>query len=940
MMKKLYLLTALVFFAAIFSARADVIPDNPDAKLPVDPKIKIGKLDNGLVYYIRQNNKPENRAELQIVIKAGSILEDDNQAGLAHFIEHMCFNGTKNFPKNELIEFLETTGMRFGADVNANTGFDRTYYLLTIPMDKPDMLGNGFQVLEDWLHNVSFDPEELEKERGVILEEWRVYRGAQMRILRKHLPKMLHGSRYADRLPIGDTAVILNAPRERFTTFYNNWYRPNLSAVIAVGDFEPSEIEAKIKEHFGSVENPEKAPERTEYNVPDHKETLVSIATDKELTMPNLTIYYKHDETDHGTYGAYRNNLVTNLATGMLNNRFAEKRNEPNSPFLASFAAEQTFIGPTRTFAVISILKANMIDQGYKSTVEEVYRLEQHGFTEGELDRIKKEMMKNIEQIYNERDKTESIRYATEYMRNFMHGEGIPGIEHEYELYKKYIPEISLEEVNNRINELITDENIVITLSLPEQEGIEVPEEKELKGVFTAVKNSKLEPYKDEFADVPLMENKPKPGKIVSEKKDEELGITILELSNGAKVYLKPTDFKNDEILFNAYSPGGHSLAEDKDFLSASRASGLLGEYGAGKFDQITLSKILAGKDVSLQAGINETSETLRGSASPEDLETMLQVLYIAVTEQEMEGDAFTRYISQLREIIENQRRTPEKALSDTMQVTLTQYHKRGMPLQPDDIDRISHKKAYEFAMDRFADFSDFTFFFVGAIDMEKIKPLIETYLASLPSKNRNEKWVDRGIRYPKGIIKKDVYKGLADKSTVRMVMTGEFEYNRENRFYLQSMIEYLRIRLREQIREEKSGTYGVGAYAQTSEYPHQDYAITITFGTNPERVDELMDDVMSIVNDLKTNHPSAEYLTKVKEIQRREHETNLKENSYWLSVMSFYVSHDEPLDQIIEKPEMIEALTAEDIKKAAQKYLNTDNLVQVVLYPEAKAQN
>ncbi len=937
MIKKFSQFVALLLLVLCLFTSAEAQPKDLKTKLPVDPAVIIGKLDNGLTYYIRHNGKPENRAELQIVVKAASIQEEDDQAGLAHFIEHMCFNGTEHFPKNDLIKFLENTGMRFGADVNANTGFDRTYYLLTIPLDSAGMLDKGLLVLEDWLSNVSFDPEELEKERGVILEEWRIYRGADMRALRKHLPYLVYGSKFVDRLPIGDTAIILHAPRERFTTFYKNWYRPNISAVIAVGDFDVKVIEQKIKDHFAKATNPPNAPKLEKYPVPDHNETFVSIFVDKEVTMPNLTIYFKHDEKEEGTIGAYKDNIITSLATSMLNNRYAEKRNEADAPFLVAISQEADFIGPKRVFALVSIMKAGDIDRAYKTTLEEAFRIYQHGYTAGELERVKKEMMKNIEQLYNERNKTESVNYATEYMRNFMTGEGIPGIEYEYNLYKQFLPEITIEMVNQRMKELIIDKNIVITMTLPETEAVAIPEESKLKQVFTEVKNSKLEPYIDKFANVPLMEKKPTPGKIVKETKNKELGLTIWELSNGAKVYLKPTNFKNDEILFQAYSPGGYSLASDRDFISASNASGILGEYGAGKFDRITLSKMLAGKDVSLSLGINETSEFLRGSAAPADLETMLQVLYLGVAEQVMDDAAFNRYKVQLKEIIENSKRRPESALSDTLQVTLAQYHKRRMPLQPLDVEKISHKKAYQFAMDRFADFSDFTFFFVGAIDLKKVKPLVETYLASLPSLKKNEKWVDNGIRYPKGVIKKEVNKGIADKSTVRLVITGDFEYNKENRFYLQSMMEYLSIRLREQIREEKGGTYGVGAWGRFSHYPHSDYNINITFSTNPTRVNELIGDAMNIIEDLKKNPPTPEYLQKVKEIQRREYETNMKQNSYWMENLYSYVSNNEDLTKFLNHPKYIEKLTAEDIRNAANKYLNTDNLVQVVLYPEEK---
>lgn len=929
-------LSVLAIFLFVSSAFANTMIDgkSADDKLPVDPKVKIGKLDNGLTYYIRENSEPENRAEMQIVIKAGSILETDAQAGLAHFLEHMCFNGTKNFPKDSLVSFLEATGMRFGADVNANTGFDRTYYMLTIPLDKPELLNQGFQVLEDWLHNVTLDPEEIDKERGVILEEWRLYRGANERIQRAHFPKLLAGSKYADRLPIGDTSIIKHAPRKEFVDFYTNWYRPDLSAVIVVGDFDANEIEKKIIEHFKDIKNPANERERTEYKIETHDEPIVSIATDKELTYPMISIYFKKDKKDNGgTYGAYMDGIKNNLFSTMLTMRLNEKTQLPNPPYLFAQAAITSFISNKDAFMLMGVPKGDLLNTT-EILLEEAYRVKQHGFTQAELDRAKEQSLAFIRKAHKEKDKTESAAYAREYYRNFIEEEGIPGIDYELKMYEELIPTITVEDVNALINGLIRQKDLVITVSDKEGEGTNTPNKEQILAVFETVKNKELKPYTEDGLDIPLLSNIPTPGTIVKEDKMDDIGVTKLELSNGAKVMLKKTDFKNDEVLMRAYSPGGYSLAYKPDYIAASNADAIIDACGIGEFNAINLQKKLAGKVLRISPYIGETTEGFSGSTSIDDMETFFQLMYLYFTKPRLDFEAFQSYKSKMIESIKNAQDSPDQAFRDTINAVLGNYHYTSMPLTVKQVESIDIKDAFNFYTERFADAGDFKFIFVGNYDDAKIKEFIKTYIASLPGKGSNETWKDLGKRYPKGKITKKVYKGIENKSSVRIAITGDFDYTLENRFELSAMTEVLNIRLREVIREDKGGVYGIGSRGFPSKYPYQDYVIQVYFGTDPDRVDELVNTVYSIMDEVKAGDFSDEYVSKVKEILSREYETNSKENRYWLNALYTYSYNGEPLNSILTYPERVESIDKAMIVDAAKKYLNRDNLIEVLLFP------
>jgi zinc protease len=933
-MKKHFWILILILSTQIIFAQEISLTE----KLPFDNKITTGTLENGLKYYIRHNEKPENRAELRLAVNAGSVLENEDQQGLAHFAEHMAFNGTKNFEKHEIIDYLESIGMRFGPDINAYTSFDETVYILQVPMDSAGMIEKGFQILKDWAYNVSFEPDEIDKERGVVIEEWRLGRGANARIRDKQFPTLFKNSVYAERLPIGKKDILENFQYETLKQFYKDWYRPDLIAVIAVGDFDTKRIEELIKENFSEIPPSQNPIERKLFPIPDHQEVLYTIATDPELTYTAVQIYFKQEVQPQDEVKDYRRNLMESLYNGMLNRRLNELSQQPQPPFLQAYSAKGRFIRSKEFYYLGAAVKEDGIKKGLETILTEAERVKQFGFTPTELERQKDEMLANIERAYKEKDKTESDNYAAEYIRNFLTDEPVPGIEFEYKLYNELLPGITLEEVNTLAKEWVTDHNMVVAVSAPEKEGLIIPDESELKSIVDEVNKKQITAYEDKFSNLPLVDNIPAPAKIVNEKEYPELGVTEWQLENGVKVFLKPTDFKNDEILFQGFSAGGTSVVPDEDYIPAITASPLVQLSGVGNFNYIELQKLLTGKVVNVNTGFGELSENISGSSTPKDVETMFQLIYLYFTSPRIDSSSYLSYIEKVRSYLKNRSLNPEAAFQDTINVTLSQYHPRREPWSEKMIDKMDMSKSLEIYKNRFADASDFTFVFVGNFKPDSIKPFIQRYIGGLHSIKREESWKDLGIEPPSGIIKKEVDKGLEPKSRVNITFSGSSDWSPENYYNLTSMTDAFRIKLREVLREDMGGTYGVGINANSLKYPDEEYAITISFGCAPERVEELTGTVFQLIDSLK-NYPLDEiYLTKVKETQRRQWEVDLKENNFWLRNLWFCNFYDLDLNEFLNYPKRIDGLSLEDIQHTAQKYLDENNYVSVVLYPENKA--
>ncbi len=935
-MKKFVLLFVFLFlYGIVFSQSLDNYSFNLDDEIPVQPSITKGKFENGLTFYIRNNKKPENRAQLFLVVNAGSILENDDQQGLAHFCEHMAFNGTENFKKHELIDYLESIGMQFGPEINAYTSFDETVYMLNIPTDSVEIVETAFQILHDWSQNISFEPEEIDKERGVIIEEWRLGRGANARMFDKHQPILYQGSKYASRLPIGKLDILENFEHEKLVSFYKDWYRPDLMAVIAVGDFDETWIKSLIEKHFANIPPLKDEKKRELSQIPDHTETLFSIATDPEATRTIVRLYYKHELETDNTVRDYRQGLVESLYNNMLNTRLEELTQQAEPPFLYGFSSEGEMVRTKGVYFMGALVSEDGIEKGMEALLTEANRVRQFGFTDTELERSKKDILRYLEKSYLERDKTESSRYAQEYTRNFLQGEPIPGIAYEYALAQKYIDGVTLDEVNAIAEKWLTKNNRVVLVDAPEKSELSIPSEEQLSSIFEKTDSQKLEAYVDNVSDEPLVADLPEPGSIVEESRIDELGIDVFKLSNGITVYAKKTDFKNDEVQFNAYSYGGDSHSDKDNFVSASTASTVVTEGGAGKFDKITMQKMLAGKVVSVGPWIGTNAEGIAGSASPEDLETMFQLIYLHITSPRKDTTAFQAYQTKMKGYLENRSAQPEAAYQDTLQVTLANHHYRARPWTLDIMKEMDLDKSMEFYKERFADTDDFVFFFVGNLDLDQLKKLSATYLANLPAKPGTESWEDKGVTAPEGVVEKAVYKGLEPKSRVAIVFTGEFDWSKQNQFEIGALADMLRIKLREVIREDKGGTYGVRVSASTAHIPKEQYQFTISLGCDPERVDELTQAIFTQLDSVKSFGPDEKYLVKIRETDLRDLEVNLKENGYWLSNMFSYHLDQLPLTDMLKQEDRIKSLKAEDIQRAAQQYLHKDHYIKVILYPE-----
>ena len=908
--------------------------DAPSKPLPLDSSITRRILPNGLTYYIRVNHKPEKRAELRLVVRAGSILEDEDQRGLAHFVEHMAFNGTAHFKKQELVNYLESIGMRFGPDVNAYTSFDETVFMLQIPTDSAEIVDKSFVILEDWAHAIAFDDDEIDKERGVIVEEWRLGRGAGARMRDKQFPVLFKDSRYAERLPIGLKKIIESSRHETIRQFYRTWYRPELMAVIAVGDFDPSRIERLIKDHFEKLRNTSGGPARTYYPVPDHDQTLYAIATDSEATLSSVGVDYLQEVEIDSTEADYRRLIVEGLYNSMLNQRLDELTKKPDPPYLFASSSHGMLVRTKSGYSLDAGVKDNGIVRGLAAILTEAKRVRQYGFTQPELDREKKEFLRAIEDAYLERDKTESENFASELVRNFLEEEPAPGIANEFDLYKRYIPTITLAEVDQLAKAWMTDRNRVILVNAPEKAGLHTPTSAELAAAFDTADAREIRPYADTVSGSPLLASPPNPGTLVSEKDVASVGAKEWLLSNGVRVIVKPTDFKNDEVLFSGYSPGGSSLVADSDYIPAVTATSVVEEGGLGGFDAITLQKMLAGKIANVSPYIGELEQGVSGNAAPQDLETMFQLIYLTYTRPRMDSAAYLAYRSRIRAYLENRSSRPESAFEDTIEVTLAQYHKRRQPWTLDLFEKMDLGSSLRIYRDRFADASGFTFVIVGNVTPEKLRPLVLQYLGGLPSLHRGETWKDVGITPPRGVIEKSVKKGIEQKSQVQITFTGPFTWSQENRYTLTSLTSALEIRLREILREEKGGTYGVSVSGSAEQFPAPRYSLRIGFGCAPGRVEELTKAAYSEIERAKNSGFEENYIEKVKEEQRRGRETDVKRNGFWLSNLKFYYQNGEDPAKINRYGYLVDHLTSGALQEAARTYFDMKNHVDVVLRP------
>lgn len=931
------LYSTLILFLISASLVAQINPQQP---MPVDPKVKIGKLANGMTYYIRHNIKPEKRVELRLVVNTGSVMEDEDQLGLAHFMEHMNFNGTKRFPKNELVNYLQSIGVEFGADLNAYTGFDETVYMLPVPTDKPGLVDKGLQILEDWAQHALLDSIEIEKERGVVIEEWRLSRGADERMMKQTLPVQYQGSRYAERLPIGKLETLQHFTHAALKRFYTDWYRPDLQAIIVVGDVDVNDMEQKIREVFGDIPAAINPRKRENFPVPDHTELLTVVAKDKETAFPSVEILYKKDPLPETTVGDYVRYMNGALFTGMLNNRFRELTLQAKPPFVGAGAYYGESYARTKNAYQ---LFANTSDTGMSRSLyvlaEENRRILLHGFTASEMELQKKQLLSYYDRVFNEREKQESYNYVEEYIRNFLVDEPIPGIEWEYDFVKQYLSSVTLQEINQLATQWISNRNMVVTLNAPDKEGIKIPSAEEVKAVLSTVETAAINPYKEKILAKNLMDaSQLKGGKILRTKTDDEVGTTVLVLSNGATVVLKPTNFKNDEILFRAFSKGGHSLVKDADYYSAIHASAIINQSGVGAFSAIDLGNMLKGKNTSVSPNIGGLSEGLSGSTIPKETETLLQLLYLYFTAPKKDAAAFESFKTRQKQLYANVASNPEIFFSGEVQKILTGNHPRGGKIPtPDDFDKISLDRSFQIYKERFANAGDFTFIFTGSFNEETIRPLLEKYIGSLPGTPKKENFRDLGIRPPQGKVEKTVHKGSEPKSTVNIIFSTPAVYNGNEAYALRSLAELMDIKLVEQLREEKSGVYGVSASGSMNRIPYGNVSFSISFPCAPENADTLTKAALDELKKIMSKGVSQEDLDKIKEQQKRKLEVDIKQNSFWANGLFEAYFYGINPTELLKKQQQIDKLTGKMMQDVAKKYINLQRYIRVTLKPETE---
>jgi zinc protease len=905
--------------------------------LPLDPKVRTGLLPNGMKYYIKYNAKPEKRAELRLAVNAGSTMENDNQQGLAHFVEHMAFNGSTNFKKNDLVNYLEGIGTKFGPDLNAYTSFDETVYMLQIPTDKEDAYKKGFLILEDWAHNLSFDSTEIEKERGVVMEEWRLGQGAFERMSRKYWPILFKDSRYAVRFPIGKPEILQGCEQSLLKDFYKDWYRPDLQAIIVVGDIDVDATEKLVKEQFSKIPAVKHAKPIQSWQVPDQKELRVSVVSDKEAPYNVLQLMYFDKANKINTYGDYRENLKRELFNGMISARLDELIKKPNAPILYAGAGYYGSVRNKDAYTCFALFPNDKAKEAVNTIVTENERVKRYGFTSTEFERRKKQILTEYEQQYNERDKSESKRKVSELVQLFLKTDAVPGIENEYDYVKTLLPGISLEEVNILAKQWIRlkGENAMLILMMAEKEGNTIPSDDDIQTTFfKAEENSSIAKYEDKVITTPFITKNPTPQK-VTKTTDKGYGITEWTLGNGARILIKPTLFKDDEILFTAHSWGGTNLYSDKEYRSADASNAVQEQMGFGDFDATSLEKYLQDKTASLNTGVGPLSEELSGRSGKKDLETLLQLTYAAFTMPRLDSSAFTAWTQQQKGFVQNMSSDPRQIFSDSISYIMSGYNVRSKPETEATINEVKLGRAYQIYKERYSDPSDFVFTFVGNFEPDALKPLVEKYIGGISAPLRHETCKDLQLKTPKGNLTKTFRKGNQPRSNVQLIWNGEVEYTRKNRFEARALGNLLNITLRENLREDKGGVYGVGIYPQLIHFPKGAYKYICSFACAPENVEKLIAAALEEVAAVKKNGCSDINLGKIKETLLKEWELQQKENSFWLGYISASDMHHDALTDIDLYTGWVNNLKSDDFKRLANLYFNDKEFKRFVLNPE-----
>ena len=905
-------------------------------KLPFDAAVTRGTLPNGLEYYVRRNTRPEKRVALRLAVKAGSVDEENDQQGLAHFLEHMAFNGTKRFKPGELIAALESTGARLGPHVNAYTSFDETVYMFELPTDKEGLVAKGMQALADFAGGMTLDPAEIDKERGVVVEEWRGGLGAGSRIRDQQIPVLFYESKYAERLPIGKPEILKSFTPDRLRAFYSKWYRPDRMAVVAVGDIDIAAIEGLITQEFGALPKAAGAPPDRTYAVPLQTELLVKVATDSEATQSSVSLIKKVARKNEDTVGAYRRDLVHRLAFQMLNERFDDLSRKPEAQFLDAGAYESGLNPTTSTVGLGASVQEGKIAAGLSAVVIEARRVAEHGFGAAELDRAKKRIVAAYDRAYNERDKTESGAYVQEYVSHFLEGEPSPGIAHERELVQRLLPGITLADVSTDARQLFGGGSRVILATSPQKQGLAVPTEAELRAAVASAEKVTVTAWTDAAATAALMSRDPDPGTIKDRREIEALGVTVVRYSNGVEAWFKPTDFKNDEVIFSLASQGGSSLATPEQFVEASLAPALVQLSGAGGHRAVDLGKLMAGKIASATPSISASTHSISGSSNPANIETALQLLYLKFTDPGNDADAFALIQKNLEAAYQNRERDPGTVYGEKVAEINTGGHYTARPLTLERITKLDRAAMASFYKARFANAADFTFFMVGAFKLDEVLPLVGKYVGSLPSKGTGgAAFQQMGAKFPATIVREKVVKGREPRAQTLVSFYAEppLEENEQSR--VEAATDVLEIALRDILREELGETYGVNVGLSQPLPQVGAGRIGISFGGAPDKIESMVDRVMKEVARFQQEGPSEDLTNRAKETARRTHETAKRQNGFWLGRLQSARLLGRDPNLILTREQRIDAITRENVHEMFKKYFPADRYTVVTLVPE-----
>jgi zinc protease len=909
----------------------------PADRLPFDPVVLRGTLPNGLEYYIRRNARPENRVMLQLAVKAGSVDETDAQQGLAHFLEHMAFNGSRHFKPGELIKTLESTGARMGPHVNAYTSFDETVYQFQVPTDRDGIVERALQGLADVGSNLTLDPKEIDKERGVVIEEWRGGLGAAARVRDQQIPALYHGSKYAERLPIGDPAVLKTFTPATLRAFYTRWYRPDRMALVVVGDIDPAAMEAQVKTMFGSMARPSTAAPERAYDVPLHEEMLVAVATDPEATQSSVAILRKREKAEEGTVAAYRRNLAEQMVFQMLNERFDELSRRKDAQFLGAGAYETPLSPAVNAFALGAGVEEGKIAQGLAALEIETNRVQQFGFGPAELERAKKWWLASYERAWNEREKSESGSYAQEYVSHFLTGEPAPGIDYEYRLAQQLIPAITAAEVGEAAKALFGDASRVVIATSPRKEGLAVPTEAQLRDVLSRADAVAVTAWNDAVTATALVEAVPDPGRIVSRREIAELGVTVIRFQNGVEAWLKPTDFKNDEILYSLAATGGASLAEPDRFVEALLAPALVQLSGIGGHRAVDLQKLLAGKLARATAAISLSTHAISGSARPGDLETGLQLLYLSFTAPGNDDEAFANMKKQLDAMYANREQNPGLLFSERVGSVNSGDHYTSEPVTRERLSRLDREAMSGFYRQRFSNAADFSFMMVGTFSVDEVLPLVARYVGGLPSAGQPSSRVkDIGLAFPSAIVRETLKKGREPKVTTRISFFADPPQDASEITRVATATDVLEIALRDILREELGETYTVGVGLQQDTFQRGGGHIAVSFTAAPENLEKMTERVMAEIRRLQKEDPTEDLVNRARESAMREHETGMKQNGYWLARLQTAKLLDrDPVAHMLERDERITSVTLADVKTVFVKYFPMTRYTIVTLAPE-----